>query len=130
MSQYSGANWIKSSLKVEEMSPLGEAVADLLGSVFKGIYHLDMKALRRVEWANRHHIIFILSWHSLSTWDFNDLTRLVVLCHDKLLRLEIDAVAPHRMELMFHQRCVFNGENGMVGHPTIEQNIEIIRKDQ
>jgi len=44
MSQYAGANWIKQSLK-KEMSPLGVNVADLLGDVFAGIYHLDQSAL-------------------------------------------------------------------------------------
>jgi len=41
---YAGASWIKSSLK-KEMSPLGEAVANLLGRVSRGIYHLKTSSL-------------------------------------------------------------------------------------
>ena len=46
--KYSGADWIKGSLK-REMSPFGELVADILGVVFLGIYHVDVKALERAE---------------------------------------------------------------------------------
>ena len=47
--RYAGAAWIRSALG-RELSPLGAAVADLLGDVFAGIYHLDNADLRKVDW--------------------------------------------------------------------------------
>jgi len=126
MSEYSGSNWIKTSLK-KEMSPLGEKVADLLGDVWRGIYHLETPALRRVDWLSTDYIRFVLSWRSLATWDGQELTLLVVLSHDRLLRLDIDALAPHRIELLFHQRKEWANDISE-GMPTMEQHIEMIRK--
>ncbi len=125
MSQYQGAEWIKRSLK-KTMSPLGIQVADLLGDVFLGIYHLDYKALERVNWDNDDYIIFVLSYHSLSTVDSNELTKLVVFCHDRALRMDIKSVAPKRLELLFHQRV----REGDFYHvcPTIEEHINKIRE--
>lgn len=115
-------------MKVTDMSPLGIAVADLLGDVFKGIYHLDYKALSRVRWNDNYCIIFILSWWDLSTFDFDELTKLVVLSHDRMIRISINAVAPHRMQLLFHQRKTRIGSISE-RMPTMEEHIEIIRKD-
>lgn len=125
MSQYAGSNWIKRSLK-KELSPLGENVADLLGDVFAGIYHLDYKALERVNWDDPDVILFTLSYHSMSTVDSDELTRLVILSHDRKLRLEIRAVAPKRLELVFHQRV----REGVFYHmcPTIEEHLNTIRE--
>ena len=100
---YSGSDWIKSSLKITEMSPLGEAVADLLGQVYLGIYHLPTSSLRKVDWMNDTWVsIAILG--PLCTVDGNGLTRLVVLAHDRLIRVEIDGAAPNYLRLTFHQR--------------------------
>lgn len=123
--KYAGSDWIKSNFKVE-MSPLGEAVANLLGDLFYGIYHLDSTALKKVDWANDHHIIFILGWKSLATTDFDELTRLVILCHDRCIRCEISPRAFHHLELIFHQRQ--REGNGWQRHPTIEAAIENARK--
>ena len=126
MSAYSGADWIKESLMWEgEMSPLGEAVANFLGDLFRGIYHLDLKALRRVDWANNHHILFTLGWRCLSTVDFDELTVLVVLAHDRAIRVQIDAATHHYLRLMFHQRT--RGNNSMEQCPTLEDHIARIR---
>lgn len=123
MSQYQGSDWVKRSLK-KSMSPLGIQVADLLGDVFLGIYHLDYMALKRVNWDD-DCISFVLSYHTLSTVDSNELTKLVVLCHDRALRMDIKSVAPKRLELTFHQRV----RDGDFYHtcPTIEEHINKIR---
>lgn len=128
MSKYAGSDWVKSALKVERMSPLGEAVANLLGDLYGGIYHLVDNDLRKVEWDNTHHIIFVLRNRGLATTDFWHLTHLVILCHDRCIRCEIDARSPGRLELMFHQRQ----REGKVWerHPTIEEAIEQARTNE
>jgi hypothetical protein len=108
MMHYAGADWVRRSLKVENMSPLGERVADLLGALFLGIYHLDEKWLNRVDWSD-DYVIKINIYGSLSTIDGDQLTRLVVHAHDAMLRVSIRAATVNYLELMFHQRKVRDG---------------------
>lgn len=126
MAKYAGNEWIERNFKVE-MSPLGRKVADLLGDLFLGIYHLDNGALKRVDWSDNHHIQFILSYHELATTDWNELTKLVILCHDRLVRCSIQGCGPNRLRLLFYQRANRDGEYHE-RHPTIEQAIQDIRK--
>lgn len=122
---YAGANWIKESLK-KDMSPLGEAVANLLGDVFLGIYHLPNNSLKRVDWSNNHWIEYTLHG-TLETVDFNGLTIMVVLAHDRMIRVSMQGVGPGYIRLMFHQR---NKRTGSMfeRYPTIEDHIDQIRK--
>lgn len=123
---YAGADWVKSALKVKEMSTFGEAVANLLGDLYGGIYHLQDNDLKKVEWDNNHHIVFVLNWRSLSTTDNNLLTGLVILCHDRAIRCEISARSSKGIELIFHQRSRGGGISQR--HPTMEEAIERFRK--
>lgn len=127
-SQYAGADWVKSSLKVVNMSPLGEDVADLLGDVFRGIYHLKTSSLNKVEWSNKNYIVYHLHWRDLSTFDFDELTRLVVLSHDRMIRINIEAIAPHLLRLLFHKRTTRQGDI-FRRMPTMENHIKIIRDE-
>lgn len=125
-SKYSGSDWLKYSLKIENMSPLGEAVGDLLGAIYRGIYHISSRALEKVDWTDTYHIAIILG-PDLSTVDRNNLTELVVLCHDRMIRCSIEGVGPRYMRLRFHQRKV---RTGCISerYPTIEQAIKDIRE--
>lgn len=121
---YAGANWIKTLKK--EMSPLGEAVANLLGRVFLGIYHLPHPALERVDWSNPYYIEFIYDG-DLATVDFNRLTMLVVFAHDEMIRVSIQGCGPRYMKMQFHQRASRTGSMSE-RYPTIENHIEQIRR--
>lgn len=124
--KYAGAEWLAGGIGVKEVSPLGTRVADLLGDVFLGIYHLPYNALRRVNWNNKDWIEFVLD-RELATHDFNELTRLVVLAHDRLIRVSIAGCGPKYMRLMFHPRTGRNGPTYEI-HPTIETAIAGIRE--
>ncbi len=101
-------------------------VADLLGDMFMGIYHLDYKALKRVDWSNDFHIKYIY-YGDLATIDFDRLTILVVLAHDRMIRVSIQGVGPQRMKIIFHQREKRKGSM-MERCPTIEDHIKEIRE--
>jgi hypothetical protein len=122
---YAGAGWVKTSLK-KRLCPLGEAVADLLGDVFRGIYHLPSTSLNKVKWDDNYCIEFTY-YGDLATVDFNLLTTLVVLAHDRMIRVSIQGVGPGYMRMMFHQR---KSRTGSVSerYPTIETHIEQIRE--
>lgn len=122
--KYSGADWIKSSLKIEP-SELGCQVADILGQVFRGIYHIE-KPVQKVDWTNKRWIEICL-FGSISTFDFQHLTELVILCHDRCVRLEITGAAPKYLRLMFHQRK--REGNMTMSHPTIDQAINGIHQN-
>lgn len=123
---FAGADWIESNLRYWnkgdlKMSELGIRVADLLGELYSGIYHLDTKQLARVEWDNDHHICFILGWKSLATTDYNDLTRLVFLAHHLALRVEIEASTHRYLRLIFHPRK--RDGAGYQRHPTLDDAV-------
>lgn len=124
-SQWAGADWLERSLKVQ-LSPLGRKVGDILGIVFRGIYHLRDRDLRATEWGCDWCIQIRLP-RDLATWDGWELTALVVLCHDGGIRLEISAHTFNHLKLMFHQRE--SREGGMSERlPSIESQIASVRK--
>ena len=87
-----------------------------------------------------HH----LSWHgpikpfgsgiesnttrSLSTYDGDELTRLVILAHDQCVRLEIGSSGPGRVRLMLSPRKDRVGSPMFERHPTLETHMESLRK--
>jgi hypothetical protein len=128
MDKYSGADWIeRCSWMKMTMSPLGREVADLLGAWARGIYHID-RSVMKVDWSDEQVIEINLSNPTtLSTWDFDELTKLVILCHDRIIRCEIRAVAPGILKMCFTKRI----RHGDISkrHPTIERAIELCRKE-
>lgn len=122
---YAGSEWIEKSLGVA-CSPLGRDAADLLGDVFLGIYHLNTHALQKVDWLNKHCVEFNLN-HSLCTVDGNELTRLIVLAHDRMLRVEIDACNFTHIKLRISKRL--SREGSLYERcPTIDNHISQIRQ--
>jgi hypothetical protein len=62
------------------MSPLGVKVANILGQVYLGIYHIDSYVLKRPsDWSDSIAIPVTVS-NELATWDFDELSRLVFCC--------------------------------------------------
>jgi len=100
--RFAGADWVKKNLK-RELSPLGVKVADVLGEVFRGIYHLPDGPLLRAKWDDAF-CIDISVRDGLATYDFDELTRLVFACHDACIRCEICSSAPRYLKLRFHNR--------------------------
>jgi len=120
--KYSGADWLRT-----ELSPLGRKVADILGAVFLGIYHLEQRELYKVDWTDPR-CIEIGIYMELATFDASKLTGLVVACHDACVRMSIvPTCRPRHITLMFHQRK--NRAGSMFErHPTIESAIAEFRK--
>lgn len=120
---YSGSD----HLTKETLSPLGKDVADLLGDLYLGIYHIPERTLEKVNWGNNQYISIVVRDDDFSTYDFDRLTRLVVLCHDRCLRCEIHGRGFNYLELMFHRRKR-DGKELWERHPTIEDAVERCRK--
>jgi hypothetical protein len=107
--------------KERQMSPIGERVADLLGYLFCGIYHIRT-TVERTDWTNPQHIAATLPPRvTLATFDGGDLTKLVFLAHHMCLRVEIEPAGPRCLRLLFHQRQ--RGGNLYERHPTLAEAV-------
>lgn len=126
--RYSGSEWIERQPYGKAISPLGRRVADLLGDLFLGIYHIDSD-VRRVDWSNTHHLKLTTyaKGGQFATYDGCLLTRLVILAHDRCLRVEIEPAGPKYLRLTFHGRSRESAEQ-WGRHPTIEDAIAAHRK--
>lgn len=105
------------SIGVQGISPLGERVARLLAIWLDGLHHL--KVAREVEW-NDPYCIEVRWGRELSTFDNSLLTRLVLLCHQHALRLEISPRSRGYLTLLFHGRA-HEAARMDKRHPTIQQ---------
>lgn len=139
--KFAGADWVRSMFKVP-LSPLGEAVADILGQVYGGIYHVPMDYLKDIQWDHPHYIEVPIPQSGLATFDGMHLTSLVTLCHDRCVRCQIDTgtvvlrgestrtgrVTRHKvscLQLSFSPR---NREGRFSArHPTMEEAVEYVR---
>lgn len=101
--KYAGADWIERTFGIVDMSPLGKAAADFFGDVFKGIYHLPYKQLKKVNWRDECVISINLS-AEIATVDNGVMTRIVVLAHDRMLRVSINALTPQFLRWAITQR--------------------------
>lgn len=108
---FAGADWLRyyTDKKGITISPLGEAVANLLGDLFKGIYHIQDDVLRDLKiWQAVHYFSLVLyrGSHSsgLDTYDGDDLTKLVFLAHHYAIRVEVHPHTFSHLRLCFSQR--------------------------
>ena len=104
-----------------DMTEAQRACFDLLCDVFHGEHH----APERI-YAFGRGIKCNAESHRLSTFDFDYLTRLVVLAHDACVRVEIVSSGPGRIGLVLHKRAGRTGSS-YDRHPTIEEAIERVR---
>lgn len=126
MSKYAGSGWITALRNSGPISPLGTAAADLLGDVFLGIYHIDTRQLRQVDWSDPNCITVPINT-SLCTVDFDHLTRLMVLAHDRMIRVDIQGKSRGWLLLLFHQRHSREGHM-WERYPTLEDHAADLRK--
>lgn len=128
-SNYAGADWLARQLERHgrKMSPFGEAVADLLGDLYQGIYHISREVQRAsVAWDAPHYISVTVRGSDFASYDNSRLTLLVLLCHDRCIRCEVDGASWRYLRLAFSRRTR-DGAEGWQRHPTIEDQISRLR---
>jgi hypothetical protein len=103
----------------EKLSLFQARTFDILGIVGGGIYNAP------IDWDNVEWLPFAalaLPWRGdMATWDFEQLTTLLFLCHEARIRLDISAHRPHHLLLMFHQRSATGGIGKR--HPNLAEAI-------
>lgn len=94
-------------LTKKPFSELGKDVDWFLDTMW-GLHNLNRTSLSKIDWENDTWICFTYN-HYLSTFDGNDLTRLVVIAHQRMLRVSLKGVGPGYIQLMFHKRTTRTG---------------------
>lgn len=126
---YAGADWIEGNLfpgenRLPKLPEFGAMVADLLGDLYQGIYHLSTTSLRATEWHNLAWIEICVP-DELATFDGDRLTMLVILAHERHIRVSVSGASNKYLRLIFHPRKRDGGFTER--HPTIEAAIETCR---
>lgn len=96
---YSGANWLKSY--VPQMSEFGAKVADILGWVFQGIYHIDDEVLRDRSVFEHRKKVSVTIYQEFATYDSPRLTMLFLACCQQRCTVEIGGSRPGYTRLTF-----------------------------
>lgn len=103
------------------------AVNLLVRGMNTGPWNLPIK-WERVDWTyGRDGVRFVMrAIGGLSTYDHDNLTRLVVLAHDQCIRVRIEPVAFRYLAIVMSPRRR-DAKTFMDGHPTIEEAIARLR---
>lgn len=119
-------DWLKHEYK-GEISELGGNVAWFLDKMW-GLHNLNRSSRRKVDWSNGTWIEIVID-KPLSTVDSAGLTRLVVIAHQMMLRVDLRGCGPGYVKLMFHQRTSRNREDGFYRWcPDIYDHVDMIAR--
>lgn len=122
---YEGANWIARRRYGKNISAFGREVADILGGFAKGIYHMNETSLAKANWAD-DSFIEVTAEGELSTFDDSNLTILVLLAHDRGIRVGIGGLANHYVRLCFLKPS--DQSTMPPAHPSLAVSVERLRK--
>lgn len=111
--------------------PLSEfqrrAVDLLIAGLNTGPWNVPIK-WERVDWRFGGGVRFTLRKSSLATFDFDHLTRLVILAHDRCIRVGVEPRSFQYLAITMYPR---KSEGAMHDrHPTIEEAIARLRADR
>jgi len=112
---------IETNQSVERICLTKEEATDFFAKMYYGEHHIPSKVK---EWGGG---FCVEDYAGMSTFDFSNLTRFVILCHDNCIRGEIKPSSPKSMKVIIHKR---QGREGgiMISHPTLESAIVSIRE--
>ena len=111
------AAWVKSHTG-KEPSALGARVAYIIGVAGGGIYNAPIN-VDKVNWQDEYTIK--ANWYGdMATWDFNQLTLLLCLCHHYCIRMSLRGSGPGYISMMFHQRKARDGSMSE-RHPEMDE---------
>lgn len=93
---------------------------NVLAATFRGLHHVPY--LHRAKWSEKH--VRVTLHDSLATFDYDELTRLVVAAHDQCVRAEVVPLGRH-LGLFLHDRQ----RSGEVWarHPGLEEHVAWLR---
>ena len=97
----------------------------MLTNLVNGFHHLFGKITGD---GRTDQIRCVLEAHNcLATYDYRDLTRLVVMAHDRCIRAEIQPARGNAITIILTKRSREGDQDRR--HPTLEENVAKIRED-
>jgi hypothetical protein len=93
----------------------------VIDGAFGGEHHVFS-----LKWDEGHCSFLVLE--DLATYDFAQLTALVVFCHAECVRGSIRGGGPRRLKITLSNRDRKSRAPGAMAHPTLEQHVEQIRR--
>lgn len=109
----------------EQLTAFQAKVCDILGMVGGGIYNAPILH-EKTDWDYGYGGVSVLWRQSVATWDFNQLTILVLLCHEARIRCEISAGGAKLLRFSFWQRT--NEGSMSRRHPNLDEALEAFRR--
>lgn len=95
----------------------------LIRDLFHGFHHVNNNFKRYGD----SGIQLNTTYGSWASYDYDYLTVAIVLCHDRMIRLEIKPSGPGMLKLCLWKRHVREGKMNEK-HPTMEDAVSSIRK--
>jgi hypothetical protein len=111
----------------EKLTPFQARAVDILGIVFGGVYNAPI-AWESVDWRHGGNGVSVLLTYGreLATYDFNQLTMFVFLCHEGRIRGSIQPGGFRSLRISMWPR---RAEGGVARrHPTIEEALVTFRE--
>jgi hypothetical protein len=108
----------------EKLTDFQKRAFTILGIVGGGIYNAPI-GWDSVYW--RPNAIGVSWFKTFATYDFNDLTRFVFLCHEARIRGEISPLGPRLLRVMLHERKAEGGIGR--SHPSLDEVIAAWREE-
>lgn len=102
----------------DQLNDFQKRAFTILGIVGGGIYNAPF-SWDSVYW--RANAIGVNWFKSFATYDFSDLTRFVLLCHEARIRGEIQALSRQYVRVMLHERKADGGASR--SHPSLDEMI-------
>jgi len=99
---HDAAGWVARNYK-RPLSDLGKEVAQILSVVGGGIYNAPIN-VEAINWYDETFGIRVYWRGSLSNWDSPGLALLLIECHRRMVRVEIEPANMQGVRLVFHQR--------------------------
>lgn len=101
--KHSGADWMQDKIVFANASKLAVKVADVLGQVYLGIYHIDDAVLlKKVDWKNENEISVTVSGE-LATFDGCELTLLIFCCVKARVSVQLSGAFKGYTKLTFRE---------------------------
>lgn len=97
----------------------------MLSDLVNGFHHLFGKI--HADGQNDQIRCILEAHNCLATYDYRDLTRLVVMAHDRCIRAEIQPAGRSTLTIILTKRSREGSQE--LRHPTLEENVTKIRED-
>lgn len=108
----------------EILNDFQKKVVDIVGMVGCGIYNAPIAD--RIDWEYGGRGVAVIWKRELATFDFDQLTRLVFLCHEARIRCQVESAGPRMMRLAFWQRV--HAGDVAVRHPNLDEAVAAFRQ--